>query len=253
MNKISAFIITKNEENKIERTLKNIKSLVSDIVIIDGYSTDKTCKIARRYGARIIKSRFAGFDKEKNKGIAACKNEWVLDIDADEILYPETIAEIKRILENPKFDAYALQREEFFLGKKMMEIKLVRLYKKKCAHYEGYVHEVLKVSGTIGKIKGRMRHENNEYRNLSDTLSYMNREIEWEVKKIEDSGIKIGRVKNIWLMNFVPVKYFFGFLFYKKNIFAGWEGIWYAYIAGFYQYMKYLRYYEIHNAISSKK
>ena len=51
--KLSAFIITKNEENKIEKTLKNIKDIVDEIVIIDGYSTDRTCSIAKKYGARI--------------------------------------------------------------------------------------------------------------------------------------------------------------------------------------------------------
>jgi glycosyltransferase involved in cell wall biosynthesis len=253
MNKISAFIITKNEENKIEKTLKNIKSLVNDIVIVDGYSTDKTCAIAKKYGARIIKSKFSGFDKEKNKGIAACRNEWILDIDADEILYPETIEEIKKILENPKCDAYYIYRDEFFLGKKIMEIKLIRLYRKKSAHYEGYVHEVLKVKGTIGKIRGRMRHENNDYRNLFDHFAYMNKLMEQEVKKIEDSRVKISRAKNIWLITFLPIKHFFGFLFYKGTIRAGWEGIWEAYLGGHYQFMIYLRYYEKHNSVNSRK
>jgi glycosyltransferase involved in cell wall biosynthesis len=253
MNKISAFIITKNEENKIERVLKNIKNLADEIVIVDGYSTDRTCKIAKKYGARIIKSRFAGFDKEKNKGIAACRNEWVLDIDADEILYPETIAEIKRTLENPKFDAYAMQRDEFFLGKKTMEIKLVRLYKRKVSHYEGYVHEVLKVNGTVGKIKGKMKHENNDYQTLFDIFADMNKLVEGEIKKIEDSGRKIGRAKNIWLMFFLPIKWFFGFLLYKGTIRAGWEGVFAAYYAGLYQRMIYLRYYEKYNSVKSRK
>jgi len=253
MNKISAFIITKNEENKIERTLKNIRDLVDEIVIIDGYSTDKTCAIAKRYGARVIESKFAGFDREKNKGIRACRNDWVLDIDADEILYPETIREIKRILENPKFDAYAMQREEFFLGKKIMEIKLIRLYRKKSAHYEGYVHEVLKVNGTTGKIRGRMRHENNDYRNLIEHFTYMNKLMEQEVKKIEDSRVKISRAKNIWLITFLPIKWFFGFLLYKGTIRAGWEGFWEAYLAGHYQFMIYLRYYEKHNSVKTRK
>jgi glycosyltransferase involved in cell wall biosynthesis len=253
MNKISAFIITKNEENKIEKVLKNIKNLVNEIVIVDGYSTDKTCTIAKKYGARVIESRFAGFDKEKNKGIAACRNEWVLDIDADEILYPGTKEEIKKILENPKCDAYYIYRDEFFLGKKIMEIKLIRLYRKKSAHYEGYVHEVLKVNGTIGKIRGRMRHENNDYQNLFDIFADMNKLMEGEVKKIEDSKVKIGRAKNIWLITFLPIKWFFGFLLYKGTIRAGWEGIWEAYLGGHYQFMIYLRYYEKHNSVNSRK
>ncbi|MEM3585170.1 MAG: glycosyltransferase family 2 protein [Candidatus Woesearchaeota archaeon] len=247
MNKLSAFIITKNEENKIENTLRNIRKLVDEIVIIDGYSNDRTCEIAKKYGARIIKSRFRGFDKEKNKGIRACKNEWILDIDADEILYPETIEEIKKTLENPKYNAYYISREEFFLGKKVMEIKLVRLYKKGCVHYEGYVHEVLKVNGKIGRLKGKIRHDNNRYRNLYDHFIYMNKLMEQEVKKLELSKVKISKAKNIWLIISKPILHFFGFLFYKGTIRAGWEGIWEAYLAAHYQFMIYLRYYEKHN------
>jgi len=245
MNKLSAFIITKNEENKIERTLKNIRDLVDEIVIIDGYSTDKTCKIAKKYGARIIKNKPNGTDKDKNLGIRECKNEWILDLDADEILYPETKKEIKEVLKNPNYDGYFIKRDEFFLGKKVMEVKLIRLYRKSKAHYEGYVHEVLKIDGKVGMLKSHFKHEQYKYEPISVFVEKkINRYSDMEIKKLEENGIKLSRAKTLWLMFFEPLKYFFGLLFYKGTIRAGIEGIMYAKLFAFYRFLIYLKYYE---------
>jgi len=253
MNKISAFIITKNEENKIERTLKNIKNLVDEIVIIDGYSTDKTYEIAKKYGAKVIHHSLKSFSKQKNLAIKNCRNKWILDIDADEILYPETKKEILQILKAPEYDAYYIRREEFYLYKKVMEIKLIRFYKKNKSHYEGCVHEVLKVNGKAGMLKGKMKHEQYKYVTVFSEMNKMNKYSDLEMKKIEDSGVKLSRAKNIWLITFLPIKHFFGFLLYKGTIRGGWVGVWEAYLAAHNQFLVYLKYYEKHYVKKEKK
>lgn len=230
MTKISAFIIVKNEGDKIENTLKNISDLVDEIVIVDDYSDDNTCKIAEKYGAKIVKHKLDGFDEQKNIGIRNCSNEWILDIDADEILYPKTKSEIVQKINNGTNDAYIIQRDEFFLGKKIMQIGLIRLYKKSKSHYRNKVHEVLEVKGSIGKLKNHFAHEQYKYRDIKKQIEVINRysSIEADIKK------GMSKLKIMINIFFQPLKHFFGHLLYKGLIFKGFAGLLYSILMGYY-------------------
>ncbi len=106
MQKISAFIITKNEANRIEKSINSIKDIVEEIIVIDSGSTDKTVEIAQKLGAKTIFNKWPGYVKQKSFGESLCKNDWVLNIDADEELTPQLRQEIKDIFVNNKNDAY---------------------------------------------------------------------------------------------------------------------------------------------------
>jgi len=160
-NKLSVFIIAKNEEQKIGRALESIKPIADEIVVVDDFSTDKTCKIAKAYKAKIIRHKLKSFSEQKNLAIKNCRNEWILGIDADEILYPETRDEIRKILKNPVFESYYIYRDEFFLNKRMMSAKKIRLYRKSVAHYAGVVHEELDLNKPSGTLKNHFKHEQN--------------------------------------------------------------------------------------------
>ncbi|MBM3209515.1 glycosyltransferase family 2 protein [Candidatus Shapirobacteria bacterium] len=98
--KISVALATYNEEDTIGPCLEAVKDLAGEIVIVDGTSADKTREIASRYGAKIIITNNPPvFHINKQKALEACRNEWILQLDADERVSQELAAEIKRVIE----------------------------------------------------------------------------------------------------------------------------------------------------------
>jgi glycosyltransferase involved in cell wall biosynthesis len=97
MNPISVFIITKNEEDRIEKIILAIKKIANEIIVIDSGSSDKTREISESLGAKVIYNQWQGYGQQKIFGENQCKNNWILNIDADEELSPELSAEIEEI------------------------------------------------------------------------------------------------------------------------------------------------------------
>ena len=97
MNPISVFIITKNEEDRIEKIILAVKKIADEIIVIDSGSSDKTREISESLGAKVIYNQWQGYGQQKIFGENQCKNNWILNIDADEELSPELSAEIEEI------------------------------------------------------------------------------------------------------------------------------------------------------------
>src|SRR6059058_425137 len=94
---ISVALITKNEEQNIRRTLESVK-WADEIVVVDSGSTDRTCDIAREYGAKIFHEEWKGFSAQKNSSIEKCTGDWVLSLDADEEITPALIKELQEVV-----------------------------------------------------------------------------------------------------------------------------------------------------------
>src|SRR3989339_1124927 len=100
MEKISVCIICFNEEDNIRRCLESVKWVKDkggEIVVVDSFSTDKTLEIVREYTDKVFQNKWSGFVKQKNYTLSLAQNEWVLSVDADEViserLCEETISE----------------------------------------------------------------------------------------------------------------------------------------------------------------
>ena len=106
MVKISAVIITYNEERNIARCIESIISVVDEIVIIDSYSTDRTCDIALEKGARVVKHPFKSHIDQKNYAVTQTSHDVVLSLDADEYLSEELTKSILAVKESWPFEAY---------------------------------------------------------------------------------------------------------------------------------------------------
>ena len=96
--RLSVVILTKNEERRIARCLQSVR-WADEIVVVDGMSTDRTAEICRQFGVRVIPHAFEGsFAQERNLGMEQVRGEWVLQIDADDVVTPEFRAECERVL-----------------------------------------------------------------------------------------------------------------------------------------------------------
>ena len=175
---LSVAIITLNEEDRLPECLESVKQ-ADDIVVVDSGSTDDTVLIAEKFGARIFSENWRGFGPQKQFAIEQCRNEWVLLLDADERIPPETEAEIREILDgSPKFDAYSLPRKNYFSGRWIRHggwwpDRTTRLFRKDAAHMPSKtVHEALEVNGVTGEMKNPIVHYTN--RNLHQIIEKMN-------------------------------------------------------------------------------
>src|SRR5215510_2269675 len=95
---LSVCIITLNEEANIGRTLKSVKDIADEILLVDSGSTDATVSIAQSFGAKVFVEPWKGFARQKNSALAKTGCDWILSLDADEEVSPELAADIKALL-----------------------------------------------------------------------------------------------------------------------------------------------------------
>ncbi|MBI1857898.1 MAG: glycosyltransferase family 2 protein, partial [Candidatus Melainabacteria bacterium] len=98
---LSAAIITFNEERIIEKTLSAIDNWVDEIIVVDSYSTDNTLNILDMFNVKLIQRKWEGYSKQKNYVISQCTGDWILVLDADEIVTEPLKAEISKVIKKP--------------------------------------------------------------------------------------------------------------------------------------------------------
>jgi len=177
--KISAVVITFNEEGKIEAALQSVGGVASEIIVVDSHSTDRTVKLARRYTDRVFERTWTNYADQKNFANSHASHPWILSLDADERLSPGLREELLGLMnDEPSCSGFSMPRQVFYLGKWLKHSgwypdRRIRLFRQDQAHWEGeYVHEKLVVAGSVLKLKEAIHHFT--YRNISDHLARIN-------------------------------------------------------------------------------
>ncbi len=223
MGKLSVVLATFNEEENLARCLESVKDIADEIVIVDGTSTDKTVEIAKQYGAKVtVTDNPPNFHINKQKSIDKATGDWILQMDADEVISPELAEEIKQVLgrgsksqdsrakkQKPKTlnhelitepNGYWMPRKNYFLGRFLMKggqypDYTVRLYKRgKGKLPQKDVHEQAVIEGKVGYLDHALLHY--PYKNFSAYLQKWKRynalfanEIKTERKKMNSFQI----------------------------------------------------------------
>jgi len=247
-NKISAVIITKNEEDNIARCLDSLK-WVDEIIVVDGESEDRTPEIARSYGAKIITHVFEGdFGLERNIGNKNASGEWILALDADEVIPQKTRLKIEEILKNgTDADAYNVLRKQFFLGKFMEHgggyHRIINFFKKDKTHFDGKVHHLVKVDGKI--LDADFCIEHYPFNSISQFIMKHNRYTDCEAKEMfENFGPeKYGEVK--YNLSLKPIKLFFKTYIKKKGYKDGLHGLVFCLLFAWSHILKWSKYWEL--------
>jgi glycosyltransferase involved in cell wall biosynthesis len=179
---LSIFIITKNEVDRLARTLLAVQALSDDIIVVDSGSTDGTQELAKKLGARVIHNDWIGYGPQKRFCEEQCRYDWMLNIDADEVVPPNLANEIITLFADgePALDAYKIRIAEIFPGEGephpfAYALAPVRLYKKSIGRYSpSIVHDRvdLHVNARIGKLKGTIHHFS--IRSIGDQLNKLN-------------------------------------------------------------------------------
>ena len=147
MAKISACIISYNEEKKIEDCLKSLQPVVDEIIIVDSNSTDQTIEIAKKYTDKIFTQTFLGYGKQKNFAVSKANHDWIINLDCDERLsekLQKSILDIKNTLDDTQ--AWYMARKTFYIYRWLNHCwypdKKLRLYNKNKTQWSNAdVHE----------------------------------------------------------------------------------------------------------------
>jgi glycosyltransferase involved in cell wall biosynthesis len=166
MQKISAVIITYNEELFIEKCLESIKDVADEIIVVDSFSTDSTEEICKKFNVRFVKNSFGGFRDQKNFALSLATNRYILSIDADEALSENLRKSILRLKQNLDADGYLFNRLSNFCGQWINHSgwypdRQLRLFNKEKGKWGGYnVHEKIELAedSKIRRMKGDLLH-----------------------------------------------------------------------------------------------
>lgn len=238
---LSVGIITYNEELRLRRTLEAIKNIADEIVVVDSFSIDKTLNIAKEYGAITISKKWEGYGKQKNFVIDNCKGDWILIIDADEVILPELTSEIKDVIYNGKNLVYEIPFNSVCFGKRIKYggwsgIYRIRLFKKYSGRYSlDKVHEKFITSEKIGKLKNRIDHYT--YEDYEDYFKKFNRYTG------EGACVANEKRKSAGILNTIvnPIFKFLKMYIFRLGFLDGVEGFILAISSAMYTSTKYMK------------
>lgn len=163
MEKISAILITLNEEKNLEACLDGIR-WVDEIIVVDCGSRDRTREIALRYTDAFHHRAWDSFSRQKAHALSLASNEWILSLDADERVTEELADEIRQAAGSETLDGYFLKRDNYFLGRLMRgggwqhdyQMRLFRKSKAKVT--DRLVHEGFEIDGAVGRLSNPLKH-----------------------------------------------------------------------------------------------
>ncbi len=241
---LSVAIITKNEEENLQKLLPLIDKFAQQIVIIDSFSTDKTKDIALKFTKDFYQIEWKGFAEQKNLTLQYCNQEWILCLDADEIPDKELIHNIGSVINQNLINAYKLKRYTFYLGKLMkyswQPDEQLRLFHSKLnGKWVGdYVHERLVVNGNIKTLNGKLIHYS--YKSIENhflkTINYA----KLGAEKLLSNQKKVTLI-NLFLN---PIIAFLNMYIFKFGCLDGWRGFIAAFSSMFGTFLKYSFYFE---------
>ena len=189
--KLSVTLSTFNEEVNLGRCLESVKNIADEIVIVDGQSSDSTVPIAKKYGAKVfsVPNDPINFHKQKKMANDKARGDWILQMDADEVVSAELAAEIKQTISDGRAEnGFWIPRQNFFLGRFLKKggaypDYTLRLYRRGKGNLEAvHVHEQAKVEGAVGHLKNDILHFNNP--TFGRYLARLNQYTDSQAKKV---------------------------------------------------------------------
>ncbi len=194
---LSVFIIARNEADRIGATIRAIRDLTDDLVVVDSGSTDGTQALAESLGARVIHNPWPGYGPQKRFAEEQCRHPWLLNLDADEVVPPDLAAEIRALFAagEPSSPAWRIGIAEVFPGEDRPHplaytLSPVRLYRKDRGRYSpSPVHDRvdLEPGVTPGRLRGRIAHFS--VRSLGDQLDKLNRYSDQQADDLDARGL----------------------------------------------------------------
>lgn len=249
--KISATIITFNEESKIERCLQSLSGIADEIVVIDSFSSDETEAICSRYPVVFIKRPFNGYIEQKNYALEQASYDHILSLDADEVLSEELRSSILAVKAGwGGYDGYAFNRYNNYCGKWIRFCgwypdRKIRLWDRRKGRWGGEdPHDKVQIaSGRVKRLQGDLLHY--AYFTVDEHLRQMHHFAEVAAKAKYRNG-----KKPVFLVHVVigPLFKFFRTYVLRLGFLDGYYGFVFCATTSALNFYKYLRLYEYHRS-----
>lgn len=247
MKKLSVVLATFNEAQNIERCLRSVSDIADEMIVVDGESTDETVNIAKKLGARVISTtNKVMFHTNKQMAMDEATGEWVLQLDADEVVDDELKKAISRLKQKGSDkSAYFIRRKNFFLGRFLTKggqypDMIIRLYKNGQAHLpQADVHEQMLVNGEVGIIDGHLLHYNAP--TFQRYLTNANRYTSLTAESLKAGGVSMTITNDIDYLLVKPILKFMSIFFRHKGFYDGFPGLVFALFSGLHHSLAYMK------------
>ncbi len=197
MATLSVVVVAKNEERTICRVLDAVRAVADEMLVVDSGSDDETIEIATSKGAKVVHQDWLGYAGQKNFALSLAKSDWLLSLDADEIMTAEAVAEVKEIVAGEtagKCDGYKIPRV-LYIGEQPVrhggfypdaQLRLIQNGRGKFR--DRMVHERIFVDGAVGDLKHSMLHYS--YRNVDEFTRAMDKYARLSAEQYKQDGSK---------------------------------------------------------------
>lgn len=228
---ISAFVIAVNEANRIGAVLERLKPLVDEIVVVDSGSTDGTQELAESFGARVIHNDWPGYGPQKRFAESQCRNDWLLNLDADEVLSDKLTAEMTRAFAGgpPKYAGYFLRIRDCDQDQRAPSwfahtTRAVRLYDRRAGRYaDSTVHDRVQfeaVEPKLGELRAPVLHYSTV--SIEQAINKLNRYSSMQADEMKGKG-KRPKMLGLRLVFEFPLA-FFKSLILRGDVLRGSRG-----------------------------
>ena len=230
MSGLSVVIAAKNEAAVIERCLASV-AFADELVVVDDASADDTAARAERCGARVVVRASGGdFHANKNLGLDLAEGPWLLSLDADEVVTPELAAELREAIVRPGYEAYELDRHNYFLGRWIRGCgwspdPLVRLFRKGITRWPSAIHDTPAVEPTVrlGRLHAPLLHYS--YTSFEQYLDKFNRYTTRLAEQERAKGVRVSARNAPILFGAKPAYWFWRKYFWQKGFRDGGHGL----------------------------
>jgi glycosyltransferase involved in cell wall biosynthesis len=224
---LSCCIITQDEGDRIERCIRAALQIADEVIIVDSGSTDDTVEKARSLGAKVFYNPWDGFGPQKRHAEECASNDWILNLDADEVLTDDLVDEIKHLLHNAehKLPAYRFRQVTVYPGEEKPRLwadfhNYVRLYDRRRVRFrESRVHDTVDTKDyPVGQLNGVALHHS--WRTLEQLRDKLERYTDLQAKELKKARWKI--------MARLPIEYpflFFRYYVLRRNFTGGLMGL----------------------------
>ncbi len=238
---LSCFIIAVNEADRIAPVIESVVGWVDEVVVIDSGSTDGTQDLAEKLGARVIHHAWPGFGPQKRYGEDQCRNDWVLNLDADEVMSEELIREIIALFAEgpPAHPFYRFRLRLVYPGDTRPRLwadfhNYVRLYDRRAGRFaDSLVHDNVQ-TGDIKPIQLHCDAWHYSYRSFGFLVEKLNSYSDLQAKSI----IKQNRAALLVRLPFEFPLAFVKYYLFRRHITGGRKGFAFAMINSFFRFLR---------------
>lgn len=237
---ISVVILTKNEEQNIKKCLESVR-WCDEIILLDDNSSDRTVEIARKFNAKIYNNNLNNdFSAQRNFALSKARNDWVLFIDADEVVSDALAYEISNAIglkdgNLRNFNGFYIRRTDYMWGKKLKygeaSIKLLRLGRREYGIWKGKAHEKWDIKAPIGSLINPILHS--PHRNVEEFLKEINFYTDIRAKELREKNVKVF----FWTILLYPLGKFVANYVFKRGFMDGVHGLVFAIIMSFHSFL----------------